>query len=151
MTDVKTIDRPLPGVGYAGDVSPLQAWAVLNEQPHAVLVDVRTDAEWQYVGTTDLTSIDKEPVFVDWQVFPHMKVNEDFVTELADLELQPEQVLLFICRSGVRSRLAARAMTAAGYSRCYNVAEGFEGDKNEASKRGLSNGWKFHGLPWKQS
>ena len=105
MTDVKTIDRALPGVGYAGDVSPLQAWAVLNEQPH--VVDVRSTTQSRSCGRLTSPISTMNLCSSTGKCF-HMNGRLTNVTELADLELQPEQVLLFICRSGVRSRLAAR-------------------------------------------
>ena len=135
---------------YAGDLSPDEAWTKLAAGADVVLVDVRTTAEWQYVGLPDLRSLDKEPLLVDWQVFPQMQVNPRFVEELTAKGAKPEQTLLFLCRSGVRSRHAAAAMTAAGFPQCFNVSEGFEGDKDSHGHRGHTGGWKMRGLPWLQ-
>ena len=135
---------------YAGDLQPRQAWNLLRDCPDAMLIDVRTDAEWEFVGLPDLDELAKDPLLVSWQAFPDMQPNAKFVEELCRLGLDFEQPLLFVCRSGVRSRSAAQAMTDAGYRACYNVAEGFEGDKDEHSRRGAVNGWKVCGLPWKQ-
>lgn len=136
--------------GYAGDVSPAEAWALLERDPGAVLVDVRTDAEWTYVGLPDLTGLGKETLCVSWQVFPAMGLNPGFAAELAASGVGRDQPLLLICRSGVRSRDAAIALTGAGYRRCYNVADGFEGPCDGARHRGSAAGWKASGLPWVQ-
>jgi rhodanese-related sulfurtransferase len=136
---------------YAGDLSPPEVWQVLEEEPEAVLVDVRTDAEWSYVGLPDLRVLGKEPHCVAWQTFPGLQLNPRFLAELEACGVGRGQTLLLICRSGVRSRHAAIALTAAGFARCYNVAEGFEGDRDEAGHRGRRGGWKARGLPWIQT
>ncbi len=136
---------------YAGDVSPREAWRLLEEDPGAVLVDVRTDAEWSYVGLPDLGGLGKRVVCVPWQVFPEMRLNPEFAAQLAAQGVEPAQTLLLLCRSGVRSRHAAIALTGAGYGRCYNVADGFEGPCDAERHRGGSAGWKASGLPWAQS
>lgn len=135
---------------YAGDLSPSEAWELLAAAPQATLIDVRTDAEWSFVGRPDLRDLNKPVNFISWQVFPRMEVNADFIGQVQNAGAEKEQPLLFICRSGVRSRHAAVAMTAAGYGPCYNVAEGFEGDKDSAGQRGRLGGWRHHGLPWIQ-
>lgn len=137
--------------GYAGDVSPEEAWRILGEEAGAVLVDVRTDAEWAYVGLADLASLDKAPVLVPWQVFPSMTVNSRFVDQVAAQGIGPEETILLLCRSGVRSRSAAIALTSAGYRRCLNVSDGFEGPPDAERHRGGRAGWKASGLPWQQS
>lgn len=138
---------------YAGDISVTEAWRVLSENPDAVLVDVRTRAEWSFVGLPDLSAINKQVIVDEWQSFPSMERNEAFVSELvARLSALPGKApLMFLCRSGARSRAAAIAMTASGHGPCYNVAGGFEGDLDEGRHRGVSNGWKAAGLPWVQS
>jgi len=138
-------------MSYAGDVMPQQAWEILNDDPGAVLIDVRTQAEWAYVGIPDLASLGKQPMFLPWQVFPSMQVNPDFTQQLAGTGIAKDATMLFICRSGVRSRNAAMAMTAAGFTAAYNVAHGFEGDPDGSKHRGKVNGWKVDGLPWVQS
>ena len=140
-----------PAAGYAGDVIPAVAWKILGELKDAILIDVRTRAEWNYVGVPDLAGLDKKPGLVEWQVFPSMQVNPEFVTALSGGLTDKEAPLLFLCRSGVRSAAAAKAMTAAGYSRCLNVMDGFEGPLNAEAKRGAAGGWKAAGLPWRQT
>jgi len=135
---------------YAGDVTPRDAWEILENDPEAVLVDVRTDAEFRYVGIPDLSSLKKEISFVSWQVFPSMSVNPDFAEQVINLGVSPETPILFLCRSGVRSKSAAQVMTGRGYEKCYNVSEGFEGDPDPSRHRGTVNGWKVAGLPWVQ-
>lgn len=137
---------------YAGDISPAEAWALLEKDPKARLVDVRTTAEWNYVGLPDLSTVGRETVLVEWQAFPTMRVNPSFVAEAERAAATAKDApVMFLCRSGVRSRAAAIAMTAAGYSRAYNIAGGFEGDPDGERHRGTKNGWKASGLPWKQT
>ncbi|MCY4499679.1 MAG: rhodanese-like domain-containing protein [Rhodospirillaceae bacterium] len=139
------------GASFAGDIPVEEAWAVLRDEPDATLIDVRTDAEWSYVGVPDLTGLGKHPLLVSWQRFPDMAINAEFIEMLHRAGLSLDAANLFICRSGARSRAAALAMTAEGFSRCYNVAEGFEGDKDASQHRGTTGGWKAVGLPWIQS
>jgi rhodanese-related sulfurtransferase len=140
---------------YAGDISAAEAYSILERDKSAVLVDVRTKAEWAYVGVPDLSGIDKETVFVEWQEFPTMKVAADFAPRLQEIlrahGVSAKTPLLFLCRSGVRSRAAAVAMTQAGQELCYNIAQGFEGPLDDKQKRGAVDGWKAAGLPWAQS
>ena len=128
---------------YAGDVTSREAWEVLERDPKAVLLDVRTDAEWSYVGLPDLSVLEKRTLRISWQEYPGLSINPDFVAEVASHGL-------IICRSGVRSRNAAIALTARGYSRCYNVSDGFEGGHDGERHRGVQDGWKAAGLPWRQ-
>ena len=137
-------------MSYAGDLKPTEAWKLLTENRNAQLVDVRTRPEWMFVGLADLTSLGRRPVLQSWQVFPGMEIDANFTAELTDQLTDKEAPLLFICRSGGRSRAAAQAMTAAGYRRCYNVAEGFEGNPDAERHRGKTGGWKAAGLPWVQ-
>jgi rhodanese-related sulfurtransferase len=137
--------------GYAGDVSPTTAWKMLSERKDALLIDVRTRAEWNYVGLPDLASLDKKPALLEWQVFPSMQQNPEFVASLSGAVTDKDAPMLFLCRSGVRSAAAAKAMTAAGYSSCFNVADGFEGPLDAQAKRGAAAGWKAAGLPWRQT
>lgn len=135
---------------YAGELLPPQAWELLDRTANAALVDVRTQAEWAYVGIADLGSISKQPYFISWALFPEMKANPDFPLQMAAAVPDRETPLLFLCRSGVRSKAAAIAMTALGYSQCFNITHGFEGDADATKHRGLVNGWKMDGLPWVQ-
>jgi rhodanese-related sulfurtransferase len=137
-------------MAYAGDLRPTEAWELLKAEPAAQLVDVRTRPEWTFVGIPDLDSIGKKPILLAWQTYPAMQINPAFAEELRRVVSSPEAPLLFICRSGARSRAAAETMTAAGYRRCYNVAEGFEGQVDVEGHRGRKAGWKAAGLPWNQ-
>ena len=137
---------------YAGDLSATEAWTALQSDPKAQLVDVRTAAEWAFVGRPDLTGIGRQAHCIEWQSFPAMDRSPGFVAAAA-MALGPdtEAPVYFLCRSGVRSRAAAIAMTAAGYTKCFNIAGGFEGDLDAARHRGQINGWKAAGLPWAQT
>lgn len=136
--------------GYAGDIPPRKAWEVLESDPKAVLVDVRTPAELSYVGVPDLSSLGKQTVFVPWVLYPNMDLNVRFAEQMAEIGAPPNAPLLFLCRSGVRSQAAAIAMTRLGYTACYNIANGFEGDQDNQRHRGTLSGWKVDGLPWRQ-
>ncbi len=135
---------------YAGDIGPKAAWDAMAGNDKVALLDVRTPAEWAYVGLPDLSALASQPLLVPWLMFPSMQINEDFVTQVSETGVDPEQDLLILCRSGVRSKAAAIALTAAGFSTCYNIAYGFEGDKGPAGHRGTINGWKVEGLAWVQ-
>jgi rhodanese-related sulfurtransferase len=137
------------------DVDVEAAWQKLRSSPGSQLVDVRTRAEWTYVGTPDLGPVSKRALLVEWQTFPDQTVDPRFAERLASelkaLGVQANDDLFFICRSGSRSLAAARAMAAAGYAACHNVAGGFEGPLDEDRHRGSVGGWKAAGLPWLQS
>jgi len=137
-------------MAYAGDLRPTEAWELLKAEPAAQLVDVRTQPEWGFVGIPNLDSIGKKPILLPWQTYPAMQLNPTFAEELRRVAPSAEATLLFICRSGARSRAAAETMTALGYRRCYNVAEGFEGQVDAEGHRGRKAGWKAAGLPWNQ-
>lgn len=143
------------GSRSAENVSVELAWQRLSEKRDAVLIDVRTRAEWSFVGVPDLTPIGKEAVLVEWQSFPSTGPNPAFVPELSErlvaLGVSQDAELYFLCRSGARSQAAAQAMLRAGYTHCFNVAEGFEGPLDEMRHRGVRGGWKSSGLPWMQS
>ncbi len=141
--------------GYAGDVSVRETWDSLAKSPAAVLVDVRTAAEWTYVGVPVLASIGKAPVLVEWDEFPSGELVPNFLgrleAELGKLGIDKDAPIYFLCRSGNRSRHAAVAATAAGYRRAFNVAHGFEGRLGPDRHRGSKESWKGEGLPWVQS
>lgn len=141
--------------GYAGDVTAQEAFNELSSQPDTVLVDVRTQAEWAFVGLPDLRPIGKEAVLAEWQSFPSAGPNPDFAAAVSDLlvkkGLDQTAPIYFLCRSGARSRSAAIAMTQAGHSRCFNISDGFEGPLDADGHRGTQSGWKAAGLPWIQS
>ncbi|QCQ92458.1 rhodanese-like domain-containing protein [Rhodococcus sp. SGAir0479] len=144
-------------MSYAGDITPQQAWELLREHPEAVLVDVRTDAEWRYVGVPDTSSIDRRTVLIEWVSYPTGARNESFVDQLVEAGIvggaeddEASRPVIFLCRSGVRSIAAADAATAAGIGPAYNVLDGFEGGLGADGRRGTS-GWRAAGLPWTQS
>ena len=136
-------------MSYAGDVPPQEAYAALESDPAAVLVDVRTSAEWSYVGLPDLTGLGKRVLPVEWQRFPDGSVNERFLDQLRDAGVTEGAPIYFLCRSGVRSAAAAEAATRAGFGPAYNVADGFEGPLDGQGHRSVA-GWKVAGLPWRQ-
>src|SRR5215468_7341619 len=153
LSSLSMTTRPTSG-NYAGDLMPREAWALLASEPDAVLVDVRTVPEWTFVGVPDLASLGRQAMYVEWQTYPTMGMNSSFVTDVqraAQIADRRDTPLLLICRSGGRSRAAAMAMTAAGYTRAYNVAEGFEGDLDAHRHRSSGKGWKAANLPWKQT
>lgn len=135
---------------YAGDLAPRQAWDLLASDPSAVLVDVRTSAEWQWVGGADLSELGRRAVGIEWMTSAG-EPNRRFLEQLGQAGVDADTPVLFLCRSGHRSAAAASAATAAGLGPAYNVAEGFEGDPDAAGHRGSVNGWKVAGLPWRQS
>lgn len=136
-------------------LSATEAYALLASEGAAQLVDVRTKAEWNFVGTVDLDAFGKQPLLVEWQIWPGMNVSTDFVgtlgSALDNLSLGKATPLLFLCRSGVRSHAAAEACLRAGFVRCVNIESGFEGPPDAARHRGGVRGWKAEGLPWIQS
>jgi rhodanese-related sulfurtransferase len=132
------------------NVSPGKTWEVLKSEPNAQLVDVRTDAEWNFVGVPDLAAAGKQAVLLPWQVYPSMQRNAKFEEQLGEAGFTPEHHIYFLCRSGVRSLAAAEAARAAGFPHVYNVADGFEGPPDREGHRGFAAGWKAEGLPWRQ-
>ena len=140
-----------------GEVNPDEAWGMLSSDRAARLIDVRTRAEWGFVGVPDIGELGARPVFVEWSTFPDMSKNSAFAAEVEEA-IGPvgSGPLLFICRSGARSLHAAYAVAdhfaAKGEQvTCLNVAEGFEGDLDASGHRGSQNGWKARGLAWRQS
>ncbi|MBT4488466.1 MAG: rhodanese-like domain-containing protein, partial [Rhodospirillaceae bacterium] len=114
---------------YAGDIDVTETWDRLGREPDAVLIDVRTVPEWNFVGLPDLSGIGKETICSEWQSFPSMDRNADFEAAVNQAGVAKDAAIFLLCRSGVRSRNAAILLTELGYQNCYNVAGGFEGDK----------------------
>ena len=139
------------------DVLPHDVWEQLKSEPNTALVDVRTQAEWAFVGLPDLHSLEKDVILVEWLTYPAMSVHRNFADELfLKFGDRIPDSIFFICRSGVRSLSAANEVAdfarGSGHTtRCYNVAEGFEGDLDAERHRGSLNGWKKRGLPWRQT
>lgn len=129
--------------------TPREAYHAVTTAADAHLVDVRTRAEWAYVGLPVLGS--QEPILLEWQKFPEMTVDEGFGPALQRACPDPQTALYFLCRSGVRSLAAAQLMSRLGYTRVFNVLGGFEGPPDDAGHRGALAGWKAEGLPWRQS
>jgi rhodanese-related sulfurtransferase len=132
------------GLPYGGALLPQEAHEVLKNAPGAKLVDVRTRAEWDWVGRIP------DAVEIELLTYPGSRPSPSFVTEL-ERQVSKEAPVMFICRSGGRSHNAAMLAMQAGYSDCYNVLEGFEGDKDDTGHRNTVGGWRHSGLPWTQS
>jgi rhodanese-related sulfurtransferase len=139
---------------HIADVPVEEAWARLEKDPGSVLIDVRTRAEWTFVGLPDLGKIGKRVLTVEWQTSPDSKIDAGFperLTAVLDAAgATKDSEVLFICRSGARSRMAAEAMAGVGYRQCRNVADGFEGPLDAGRHRGQVAGWKAAGLSWAQ-
>ena len=139
------------GQEYAGDVTPKRAWDILQSKVDSYLIDCRTTAEWAFVGIPDLSLLNKQAYLIEWTKFPDGSQNPHFVDQTQEKIPNRDATIFFLCRSGHRSMAAAISMTAAGYSRCYNILEGFEGSPDHKNHRGTFDGWKFAKLPWQQS
>ena len=135
-------------MSYAGDVSPREAWDALRQDPNAVLVDVRTHAEWTYVGLPVLDGIDRTVVPLEWVRYPDGARNAQFLDSLREV-VDEGQPIYFLCRSGVRSAAAAEVATAAGLGPAFNISDGFEG-QHDADGHRTRGGWKNSDLPWRQ-
>ena len=137
-------------MSYAGDITPEEAWKLLNDDPDAVLVDCRSAAEWRWVGVADISSLGRDVVYIEWNGADGTH-NDGFVDDLVAAGVTPgERPVVFLCRSGNRSIGAAEAATDAGITPSYNVLDGFEGNLDEQKQRG-GTGWRAVGLPWTQS
>lgn len=132
------------GLPYAGALLPAEAFELLQQQGNAKLVDVRTKAEWEWVGRTP------QALLVEWNTWPGGQPNPEFLNQLRAQVPDTSTPVLFLCRSGGRSNSAAAMAARAGYTRSFNVLEGFEGDKNEKGQRNTVGGWRAAGLPWSQ-
>lgn len=134
------------------EANPTETWAALETDPTTILVDVRTQPEWAYVGLPDLSTLNKSALLIEWASFPTMTLNEKFAEQLfGQIGDKPPTSIYFLCRSGVRSLRAAALISGLNRTiRCVNVTGGFEGDKDSDGHRGAVNGWKNDGLPWQQ-
>jgi len=132
------------GLPYSGAVTPAEAHELWRNAPGAKLVDVRTRAEWDYVGRIP------GAVEIEILTYPGNRPNPAFISEL-ESKVDKSGPVLFICRSGGRSHNAALLATQAGYGDAYNVLEGFEGDRDAQGHRNTVGGWRAAGLPWTQS
>lgn len=130
---------------YAGAVTPQEAYALLQAESGVKLIDVRTNAERDWIGRVAIAA--EQHGAVEWSQYPGGALNPAFLDQLAGIA-RPQDVLLFLCRSGVRSRHAAKLATEHGYLYCYDILEGFEGDKDAQGHRKQVAGWCHAGLPW---
>ena len=144
----KASKRKNPASNYVGELLPLEVFEYLVREG-GLLVDVRTVPEWQFVGMPDLDGCKGAFTAISWKVYPTMSENSDFAAQLAQTGVDKSTPIFFMCRGGGRSAAAAQAMAAAGYTACFNVATGFEGEADEQGHRGRVNGWQGAGLPWK--
>lgn len=129
-------------LSYRGALTPGETWALLQQDPRAKLVDIRAREELALVGRIPGAieiEIKRYPAWID---------NDNFLPAIR-ARVSPDDLILLICRSGKRSHKAAEWLTREGFPNCFNVLEGFEGDRNEQSQR-IVNGWKVQGLPWSQ-
>ena len=133
------------GLPYAGAVTPQEAFALVQNDPRVKLVDVRTNAERDWIGRVAIP--DRQHGAVQWSLYPGGALNPDFGGQLQQVAEQHD-VLLFLCRSGVRSRHAARVATELGYKNSFDILEGFEGDRDADGHRKTVGGWCKAGLPW---
>ena len=128
---------------YAGALLPAEAYQLMQKNPGARLIDVRTRPEWDFVGRVPGS------IQIEWQTYPTSQPNAGFLEELKS-QVGKDAIIMFLCRSGARSHAAASAATQIGYERSYNVLQGFEGDKDAQGHRASVGGWQFAGLPWRQ-
>ncbi|MDK9704224.1 MAG: rhodanese-like domain-containing protein [Sulfuritalea sp.] len=129
---------------YEGALTPREAHELLQLAPGARLIDVRTKAEWDWVGRVP------GALEIEWMAYPGNQLNAHFLQTLKH-SVTTESLLLFLCRSGQRSHAAAKTATEAGFPDCYNILEGFEGNKDANGQRNRSGGWRANNLPWHQS
>lgn len=130
------------GLPYAGALTPQEAYDVWQLAPGAKLIDVRTHAEWDWVGRIP------DAIEIEWLSYPENRRNPHFLAQLKQ-QVDREALLMFICRSGARSHNAAVLACEGTQRECYNVLEGFEGDKDANGQRGKVGGWRHAGLPWR--
>jgi len=145
---ILTLARARAALGqlpYAGAVTPQEAYELLQSSSEAKLIDVRTNAERDWVGKVTLPA--EKQAAVQWNLYPGANPNPEFSTELAQ-QAGKDDILLFLCRSGVRSRHAAKLATEQGYRNAFDILEGFEGDKDADGHRKTVGGWCKAGLPW---
>jgi rhodanese-related sulfurtransferase len=141
LAQSRALELKLP---YEGALTPKEAYELWQIAPGARLVDVRTKAELDWVGRVP------RAIEIEWLGYPGGQLNPHFLPTLKH-SVTTESLLMFLCRSGVRSSAAAKAATEAGFPDCYNILEGFEGDKDANGQRNRSGGWRANGLPWNQS
>ncbi|RKZ65315.1 MAG: rhodanese-like domain-containing protein [Gammaproteobacteria bacterium] len=135
------------------EISPQQAWEILEAEPQALLLDVRTSMEYEYVGHPP------NALHIPWMDAPDWNIDTGFVDKVRQALVKrtgSEQglesiAILAICRSGKRSQAAAEELARQGFDNLYNIEDGFEGDLDNNKQRNTINGWRFADLPWEQS
>ena len=131
------------GLPYQGALTPAETWQVMQLAPGAKLVDVRTRAELDWVGRVP------GAVEIEWMLYPGNEPNAHFLAQFKR-QIDPEALVMFLCRSGARSNMAANLAVASGFTNAYNILEGFEGDKDANEHRNKIGGWRHANLPWTQ-
>lgn len=131
-------------------VTSVECFNQLSKISNSYLIDVRTKPEWELIGIPNLFSINKKTTLISWNEYPQMKINSFFENQVIESNIKKIDKIFIICRSGSRSFYAAKFLAHRGYKHCYNVSDGFEGNKNNLNQRSTINGWKFNNLPWKQ-
>ena len=132
------------------NINSLQCFEKLSKDSSSYLIDVRTKPEWLFVGVSDLQSLQKKTICVSWNVYPNMEINVNFESEILESGINKQDAIFLICRSGNRSSDAAEFLTSRGFTNCFNVKDGFEGEIGPNHQRSTINGWKYSKLPWKQ-
>ncbi len=127
------------------NLNPKQSWALLQENPASIMIDVRTFGEHSFVGHPP------DAIHIAWKELPNMALNEQFVAQVEEKISDKNTPILLLCRTGQRSLAAAKALEEAGFQHLINIFEGFEGALDDAKQRGNIDGWKFHNLPWAQA
>ena len=132
------------------NITSIECFNKLSEISNSYLIDIRTKPEWEFIGVPDLSSLNKKTIFISWHMYPEMKINSLFENQITKLNIKKNDNLFLICRSGNRSSDAAEFLSSRGFSNCFNVEDGFEGEVGPHHHRSTINGWKYCKLPWKQ-
>ena len=132
------------------NILSVECFGKLSEISNSYLIDVRTKPEWAFIGVPDLASLNKKTIFISWHMYPEMKINSLFENQITESNIKKNDNLFLICRSGNRSSNAAEFLTSRGFTNCFNVKNGFEGEIGPNHQRSTINGWKYSKLPWKQ-
>lgn len=138
-------------MSYKSDITATEAFGLLKGDANSILIDVRTIPECSFVGVPNLDGVNDNYIHLPWMIYPTMSVNNNFLDEIKKIASAKDTKIMFLCKVGGRSQQAAAFIAAQGYSNCYNILHGFEGDHNEIGQRGRKNGWKAENLPWYQS
>ena len=132
------------------NITSVECFNRLSEISNSYLIDIRTKPEWELIGVPDLSSLNKKTILIAWHEYLEMNINKNFENQVAGMNIEKNDNIFLICRSGTRSFHAAKHLASYGYNHCYNVSDGFEGYKNSLNQRSTINGWKCNKLPWKQ-